>query len=266
MKRAAALLVLLASTALHAEVTDPEAPAAGYTWYGWQPLLGDAAASPMIHAAHGHEPRGIGSLALRVAAPLGGLLLGSAIATHMDQNCSHEDLCGLGGALLGGLVGTLTAIVLDDGVLSWDEKPTRPGFAQRLAPSVPSRETRVFWRSAGRSSQSARTLAGGIGSTITRSWKLGAEAQKRIAAATPGELGNKLSKVVDDTQALAKDPANARQRCQRKSLGQHDPAHSADCGWSSSRAQETIDTRRVLRAPFFKSGVPDPFRRYEARS
>jgi hypothetical protein len=40
--------------------------------------------------------------------------------------------------------------------------------------------------------------------------KLGAEAQKRIAAAVPGELGNKLSKV--DPQALAKDPAKVFQR------------------------------------------------------
>jgi hypothetical protein len=42
--------------------------------------------------------------------------------------------------------------------------------------------------------------------------KLGAEAQKRIAAAIPGELGNKLSKVVEDPQALAKDPAKVLQR------------------------------------------------------
>jgi len=36
--------------------------------------------------------------------------------------------------------------------------------------------------------------------------KLGAEAQKQIAAALPGELGNRLSKVAGDPQALAKDP------------------------------------------------------------
>jgi hypothetical protein len=40
--------------------------------------------------------------------------------------------------------------------------------------------------------------------------KLGAEAQKRIAAAIPGELGNKLSKM--DPQALARDPAKVLQR------------------------------------------------------
>src|SRR5713101_2774451 len=42
--------------------------------------------------------------------------------------------------------------------------------------------------------------------------KLGAEAQKQIAAAIPGELGNELSQGVEDPQAVAKDPAGALQR------------------------------------------------------
>jgi hypothetical protein len=41
--------------------------------------------------------------------------------------------------------------------------------------------------------------------------KLGAEAQKQIAAAIPGELGNRLSKVAADPEALAKDPSKALQ-------------------------------------------------------
>ena len=41
--------------------------------------------------------------------------------------------------------------------------------------------------------------------------KLGAEAQKQIAAAIPGELGNRLSKVAGDPQTLAKDPSKALQ-------------------------------------------------------
>jgi uncharacterized protein involved in outer membrane biogenesis len=39
--------------------------------------------------------------------------------------------------------------------------------------------------------------------------KLGAEAQKQIAAAIPGELGNKLGKLAADPEALAKDPTKA---------------------------------------------------------
>lgn len=41
--------------------------------------------------------------------------------------------------------------------------------------------------------------------------KLGAEAQKQIAAAIPGELGSRLSKVAGDPGALAKDPTKVLQ-------------------------------------------------------
>src|SRR5207245_4255765 len=41
--------------------------------------------------------------------------------------------------------------------------------------------------------------------------KLGAEAQKQIAAAIPGELGKRLGKVAGDPQALAKDPTKVLQ-------------------------------------------------------
>jgi len=41
--------------------------------------------------------------------------------------------------------------------------------------------------------------------------KLGAEAQKQIAAAVPGELGKRLSNLAGDPAALAKDPAKALQ-------------------------------------------------------
>jgi uncharacterized protein involved in outer membrane biogenesis len=41
--------------------------------------------------------------------------------------------------------------------------------------------------------------------------KLGAEAQKQIAAAVPGELGRRLSNLAGDPAALAKDPAKALQ-------------------------------------------------------
>jgi hypothetical protein len=41
--------------------------------------------------------------------------------------------------------------------------------------------------------------------------KLGADAQRQIAAAVPGELGSRLSKVAGDPQALTKDPTKALQ-------------------------------------------------------
>lgn len=42
--------------------------------------------------------------------------------------------------------------------------------------------------------------------------QLGAEAQKRIAAAIPGPFGQQLSQIVKDPQALLKDPAKALQQ------------------------------------------------------
>ena len=41
--------------------------------------------------------------------------------------------------------------------------------------------------------------------------RLGAEAQKQIAAAIPGELGQRLSKAAGDPAALAKDPGTVLQ-------------------------------------------------------
>jgi len=41
--------------------------------------------------------------------------------------------------------------------------------------------------------------------------KLGAEAQRQIAAAIPGELGSRLSKMAGDPQSLAKDPTKVLQ-------------------------------------------------------
>ena len=51
-------------------------------------------------------------------------------------------------------------------------------------------------------------LSANVGAAMT---KLGSEAQKRVAAAIPGEVGQSLSKLVSDPQALAKDPAKAVQ-------------------------------------------------------
>jgi uncharacterized protein involved in outer membrane biogenesis len=58
--------------------------------------------------------------------------------------------------------------------------------------------------------------------------KLGAEAQKQIAAAIPGEFGNRLSKVAGDPQALAKDPSKVLQGEVGGLLGgKKDPAPAA---------------------------------------
>jgi hypothetical protein len=60
--------------------------------------------------------------------------------------------------------------------------------------------------------------------------KLGAEAQKQIAAAIPGELGNRLSKVAGDPEVLAKDPAKAVQGEVGGILGGGKPAQAPPAG------------------------------------
>jgi hypothetical protein len=113
-------------------------------WYGWQTLLSDGAAlsllfavgatlqndnagrligaslamymvgGPVIHATRGNWGRAAGSLGLRAGAPLLGGALGDSL-----QDCSGEDeLCGLTGALIGGTLGALTAMIVDSAALA----------------------------------------------------------------------------------------------------------------------------------------------------
>jgi len=60
--------------------------------------------------------------------------------------------------------------------------------------------------------------------------QLGAEAQKRIAAAVPGQLGQALSQAVKDPQALLKDPAKTLQGLmgQNKPGGQNATSQPSD--------------------------------------
>lgn len=58
------------------------------------------------------------------------------------------------------------------------------------------------------SAEFKQVLNANVGAAMTN---LGAEAQKRVAGAIPGQLGQSLSKLVSDPQALAKDPAKAAQ-------------------------------------------------------
>lgn len=96
-------------------------------WYGMQILGADSAvfataalthdgtiafgwigSGAVVHAAHGHTGRAIGSVAMRVGFPMLGLVLGASSA----KGCSG-DLCGLGPALAGGLIGMGAAEVVD---------------------------------------------------------------------------------------------------------------------------------------------------------
>jgi hypothetical protein len=134
------LLVLGAGTARAqapglTPITTTEAPETIEERYGWQILLADLAAiaagaateegeitlaaylggGPVIHLAHGSPGRAMGSLALRAGLPLAGALLGVAIE---EPSCEGEFLCGVGGLIIGGTLGVLTASAIDIGVLA----------------------------------------------------------------------------------------------------------------------------------------------------
>ena len=109
-------------------------------WYGWQtlisdgtslllvPLLGTRIASgetvayvavggyllgaPVVHLAHGRPGMAAASLGLRVVMPLAGALVGAGL-----ERC-RGDLCGLGGALVGGALGVISATVIDAAALT----------------------------------------------------------------------------------------------------------------------------------------------------
>jgi len=123
-------------------------------WYGWQTLFWDAASlpatvvypplgigtyalgGPVVHWAHGHTVKGLGSLGLRVGPPL---LIGYLCTIGCDTSPDSMD-CNLKFAF-GGLVGVVTAITIDAAVLSYEKVPVERRDALtigtvKLMPSV----------------------------------------------------------------------------------------------------------------------------------
>jgi hypothetical protein len=118
-------------------------PPAQSQWYGWQILGIDAAtvfaagaapnavapvapyillgSGPAVHLAHGHPGRALGSALLRAGLPAAGLFIGAASANCSQSNIDDDDLCGLGEAIVGGLVGVASAEIIDAGFLAWDD-------------------------------------------------------------------------------------------------------------------------------------------------
>jgi hypothetical protein len=120
-------------------------------WYGWQTLTTDGAAltmislaaldsrssantdlligsllsyslgGPLVHAAHEHAGKVVGSLALRLGLPFGGAALG----TMIGQPCRGEVGC-LGEAIVGGFLGIGAAIAIDASMLAYDDVPRSP--------------------------------------------------------------------------------------------------------------------------------------------
>jgi hypothetical protein len=78
-------------------------------------------AAPLVHIAHGDGKGAMGSLALHVGLPVAGSFLGLALS---KPGCgSGEFVCGLGGFALGGLVGLVSATLIDATYLAHVDRP-----------------------------------------------------------------------------------------------------------------------------------------------
>lgn len=96
-------------------------------------ILGAVAFAPIDHLAHDHGKRAIGSLAMRVGLPFIGFLLAAGSCEVGDGSGESCDTAGQNGAILG----LFTAVVLDDLLLAYDERPAAgasSGLQLGLAP------------------------------------------------------------------------------------------------------------------------------------
>jgi hypothetical protein len=125
-------------------------------WYGWQILVADGSAtslvlldaaltdgepalalgllfyvSPILHAVHGNPGRAAASLGLRALLPFAG----GMIAMEASNDCGL-----LGGACKGLGVGVglgfATAVLIDAGLLGWEEADAPDADANSLRPAV----------------------------------------------------------------------------------------------------------------------------------
>ncbi len=84
-------------------------------------MAGYAFGGPIVHIAHKNYVIGLASFGLRVTLPPLGVLVGYYLERGL-VDCTPGDFsfCGLGGAVIGGLVGTASAIGLDAGLLAYE--------------------------------------------------------------------------------------------------------------------------------------------------
>ncbi len=150
------VLMACPAAAFAQQAPPPASPRTEPVWYGYQTLALDAGtfamaylagekgssqlaylsigsyvlSGPLVHAAHGrYEIAGV-SFLLRAGAPVGGALLGLAVAST-----SHDDWAGLGGILFGGIIGIGTASLVDACALSLEEVPAAPSFQIGITPT-----------------------------------------------------------------------------------------------------------------------------------
>ncbi len=109
----ASLVLLLAASA----ASDSKSKASDVMAYG--ALGGYLLGGPVTHLLHDSPSRGLGSLGLRLGLPIALGYIGSSL-----ERCSEDfDLCGVPGAVIGGTLGILTAVIVDASVLGYDDVP-----------------------------------------------------------------------------------------------------------------------------------------------
>lgn len=134
-------------------------------WYGWQTLATDGAAlgvlalglgaaadnqdvvrdvalvgwlgtyalgGPIVHAAHGRAGAALGSLGLRLAAPLTFAVISNSTADCDGWDDGRGHSCNGSELVPGLLIGMATAIVLDAAVLAHERVPPRESSALRV--------------------------------------------------------------------------------------------------------------------------------------
>jgi hypothetical protein len=97
--------------------------------------------APLVHAANGQTGKGVGSLGLRVGAPLvgllGGLATGAAFCPGERPGSNSAHICPIAHGALGFLLGSVAAILVDASVLAKKEVSARPSvsFAPFVVPT-----------------------------------------------------------------------------------------------------------------------------------
>ncbi len=94
--------------------------------------IGYLVAAPIVHVVHGRVGIALADAGLRVALPIGFAYAGAAL-----ERCSPgEELCGVGGAVMGAFLGVGAAVTLDATLLAREQVRAEPAPALAIAPML----------------------------------------------------------------------------------------------------------------------------------
>jgi hypothetical protein len=97
-----------------------------------------ALCAPIVHAVHERYGIAFASLGARLGMPAAGAFTGALVGVEMSRGC-HGELCGLGaaftGGLVGGTIGMIGASIIDAAVLA--REPEKPRASRvSVSPSI----------------------------------------------------------------------------------------------------------------------------------